>query len=223
MTVGFLFIDGPDPWARVCADGLVRSVRTVMPGVPVVQFSDPVTPAITAVTEVRRLPQESASMAVMRFRHQANVTGDWLFLDTDIVVQKDVRKVFHSVFHIAVTTRNWPHLKAAEGFTERMPFNTGVIFSRSQKFWQEALEILESSETHDRDFMGHQQIICDLVASGRYEIAYVKGSKYNCPPFVEGGKEGGDPDLSAKMVKHAAIVHYKGQERKRLQQEVACA
>jgi hypothetical protein len=228
VKVGFLFIDGPDKTARVCADGLVCSLRRAMPDVPIVQFSDAETPAITAVTEVRRLPRESESMAVMRFRHQANVTGDWLFLDTDVIVQKDVRRVFRSTFHVVVTTRNWPHLKAADGFSEKMPFNTGVIFSRSQAFWREALEQLEASETHDREFMGHQQVICDLVASGRYDVAYIKGSKYNCPPYVKGGKEGGDKQLSDLLVREASIVHYKGAQRKammlkRIRREALCA
>jgi len=227
VKVGFLFIDGPDTTGRVCADGLVRSLRRVMPDVPIVQFSDFETPAITAVTEVRRLPRESESMAVMRFRHQANVTGDWLFLDTDVLVQKDVRKVFRGTFHIAVTTRNWPHLVNVDSFAEKMPFNTGVIFSRSQAFWQEALHVLEASEIHDRDFMGHQQIICDLVASGRYVIERVKGSKFNCPPAVP-EVEGVDLHLSDRMVQAASIVHYKGAERKqmmlkRIERELSCA
>jgi hypothetical protein len=218
VKVGFLFV-GSDSTGRACAEGLVCSCKRVMPDVPVVQFSDETTEPIAGVDEVMRRPFRSGSLAILRFTHQATVTGNWLFLDTDIIIQKDVQKVFRGKFHLAVTTRNWKHLKKADGFSERMPFNTGVIFSRSSKFWVEAVRTLEASETDDQDFMGHQQVICDLVASGRYDVAYLKGNKYNCPPFVEGGKEGGDPDLSDVYVRNAYIVHYKGAERKRLMLE----
>jgi hypothetical protein len=205
---------------------MVESCHRAMPGVRVVQFADLDTPAVDGADDVLRLPM--ASLALLRFRHQAAVTGDWLFLDTDVIVQKDVRKVFHGVFHLAVTTRRWPHLKPALGFSERMPFNAGVIFSRSPAFWQECADTLGQSDVHDQQFMGHQQIICDVALSGRYQIVKVKGSKYNCPPFVAGGKEGGDPDLSHRLVKHAHIVHYKGADRKpmllqRIRKEFGCA
>jgi hypothetical protein len=227
VTVGFLHVEAePNADGRTCAVGMVASCKRAMPNVPVVQFSDKHTPAIDGVDDVRRLPMES--LALLRFRHQAAVAGEWLFLDTDVIVQKDVRKVFHGVFHLALTTRNWKHLKPAYGFSERMPFNAGVIFSRSHAFWQDCLEVLETSDVHDQQFMGHQQIICDVAQSGRYRVAYVKGSTYNCPPFVEGGKEGGDPDLSRRLVANAHIVHYKGAARKpmllkRISQEFACA
>jgi lipopolysaccharide biosynthesis glycosyltransferase len=215
VKVGFLHV-GSDPDGRLCAEGMAVSVKRAMPAVSVVQFTDERTEQVAGADEVYRLWSQSGSMAMARFWCQAQLDGEWLFLDTDVIVQQDVRKVFRSRFHIAVTTRNWRHLKPAKGFTERMPFNTGVIFSRSQKFWQDCYDQLKASEIDDQDFMGHQEVICDLVASDRYEIAYVKGSRFNCPPYVPGGKEGGDQELSDRMVKEAAIVHYKGAQRKQM-------
>lgn len=226
MTVGFLFVETGDEAGRLCAEGMVRSVQRSMPGVSVCQFTDETTRRVDGVDDLRRLPMEP--MGLLRFRHQASVTGDWLFLDTDVIVQQDVRRVFHQSFHVAIPTRNWKHLRRAEGFTERMPFNAGVVFSRSQGFWQEALSRLEASDTQDREFMGHQQVICDLIDTGRYQVLCVKGSKYNCPPYVPGGKEGGNKKLGAQMVREAAIVHYKGAHRKhmlikRIRREALCA
>lgn len=215
MTLGFLFVDTgfESKTGRLFAQALIHSVRAAMPGMPVVQFTDEHTTPCVGVDDVRRLPREP--MALMRFRHQASVSGAWLFLDTDVLVQRDVRKVFDKPFDIAVTTRNWPHLRPAEGFTQRMPFNAGVVFSRSQAFWAEAYDRLKRDVEQDKAFMGHQQVICDMVDSGRWVVAKLKGSRYNFPPYVD--RMGNHKDHpSESMEANANIVHYKGLRRKSL-------
>jgi lipopolysaccharide biosynthesis glycosyltransferase len=203
----------------------MASVAATMPDVAVVQFTDEKTPPVDGAFEVIR--GKRRPMALMRFWHQSQVKGDWLFVDTDVVFQRDVRSVFDQPFDIAVTVRDWPHLKRASGFAERMPFNAGVVFSRTRKFWSRAYKRLLEMPVELHDFMGHQQVICDLVTEKRFHVAYVKGSRYNCPPYIDGGKPGGDPDLSAAMEQQAAILHYKGPVRKalmldRLRSEGAC-
>lgn len=184
-----------------------------MPGVAVVQFTDEHTAAVHGVDAVCR--GESEQMALMRFRHQAAVTGDWLFLDTDVIVQRDVRKVFDKTFDIAVTTRNWPHLRPVAGFSARMPFNAGVVFSRSSEFWAEAYRRLKHEVEQDKVFMGHQQVICDMVDSGQWEVHKLKGSRYNFPPYVD-RRGNHDDHPSEAMEANANIVHYKGLKRKPL-------
>ncbi len=229
MTVGFLHVETNRKSAemgRRCAEALIQSVEATMPDVAVVQFTDETTPPVAGAFEVIR--SKRRPMAIMRFWHQSKVKGDWLFVDTDVVFQSDVRSVFEKKFDIAVTVRDWPHLKRAGGFSERMPFNAGVVFSRSRKFWGKAYKRLLTMPVEFHDFMGHQQVICELVTEKAVKVAYVKGSRYNCPPYVENGRPGGDPDLSAEMVQKAAILHYKGPERKallmqRLREAEACA
>lgn len=212
MTVGFFYVDvGTDESkdVAVCAAALVRSVRQTMPGVEVVHLTDPDTTPITGVDAVRRVDPEP--MALMRFRHQSRVDGDWLFVDSDVLFQRDVRTVFDRAFDVAVTTRNWPHLRAAVGFTDRMPFNTGVVFSRSRAFWHEAVARLKQLSPDAQAFMGHQEVICDMVAEGRYHVKTLKGSHYNCPPAM---RSTDDFIRGEAMVRKAAIVHYKGLGRK---------
>jgi hypothetical protein len=63
-----------------------------------------------------------------------------------------------------------------------------------------------------QEFMGEQQIICEVAAdTDRYLIKYLKGSVYNYPPEVPGLNPS-----SADMEAAAAILHYKGDERKAL-------
>ena len=209
MNVGFFFVDrgGVDGViGPIGAKALAASVRSVMPGVRVVQFTDEQTADVPGAHEVRRLPAEP--LALLRLKHQAAVKGEWLFVDSDVIVQRDVRDVFTLKFDIALVNRQWPHLKAAAGFSERMPFNTGVVFSRSHKFWGKAYERLQTMPEGLQDWMGDQQVICDMVGSSRFKFWFLKGTRYNLPPSLEAED---DP-----LVRKAHIVHYKGPERKAL-------
>jgi hypothetical protein len=220
VTVGFFLVDGGSvdgSIGAVCAEALTRSVRQSMPGVPVVQFTDETTQAVDGVDEARRLPSEP--MARLRMRHHASVKGEWLFVDSDVIVQKDVRGVFEKPFDVAITTRNWEHLRRANGFTDRMPFNVGVVFSRCHKFWKDAYVALGKLSKESQEWMGDQQAICDLVAHSRYRFAFLKGSRYNFPPYVSEKHGEVDPNAveeSARIERKAHIVHYKGIERKAL-------
>lgn len=225
MTVGFYLVDThslDSAMGVVCADALIRSVRASMPGVRVVQFTDHETAAVRGVDDVHRLAAEP--MARLRMRHQAAVQGEWLFVDTDVLIQRDVRHVFDQPFDVALTTRNWPHLKPAVGFSGRMPFNVGVVFSRCPAFWAEVYRRLGQRAADEQEWMGDQQTICDLVAAApTYAIAFLKGSRYNLPPAVENDRDG----LSARMEAKASILHFKGAGRKallldRIRREAVC-
>lgn len=210
MTVGFFFVDtGTSDTASgiAGAKALMASVRRLMPGVEVVQFTDETTGAVEGVDAVRRLPREP--LAVLRVRHQGAVTGEWLFVDTDVVIQREVRPVFDAPFDVAVTSRNWTHLKLIQNFAELMPFNTGVVFSRSPKFWAAVLAKMDKYSERLQAWMGDQQAICDVIASrGRFRVVILKGTRYNFPPAI-------DPDAEAlKAQRKASILHFKGVERK---------
>lgn len=213
MNVGFFLVDtGSVDYACgvECAEGLIASVRASMPKVQVVHFTDEQTPMVEGADAVRRLPMEP--MAMLRSRHQSQVSGEWLFVDSDVLIQRDVRDVFAQKFDIAVTTRDWPHLKAASGFTERMPFNIGVTFSRSPEFWASVCTRVGDMSDEWQHWMGDQQAVCDLLLdkASRYRVAYLKGSRYNLPPSVDA-----DPSsLSRRMERKASILHFKGLGRK---------
>jgi hypothetical protein len=220
VTIGFLHLttpDSPDEGTR-CARAMVASARSVMPRVRIVQFTDLQTKGIKGVDEVRRKPIEP--MGLLRMRHCAGVPGEWLFVDTDIIFQRPVAHVFNKPFDVALTTRDWTHVKAAGGFSERMPFNTGVVFSRCPHFWGEAYARLRDMDADLQHFMGEQQVINDLASDGRYQIRKLRGSIYNYPPEVPGAVP-----TSQQMQAEASILHYKGRFRKSmmLQEVTKCA
>lgn len=209
MKVGFYLIDTRtlDSMAGyACAKALAQSVRRTMPRVPVVHFTDDQSPAAEGVDQVLRLPKEP--MARLRMKHHASVSGDWLFVDTDVLIQQDVRRVFDRAFDLAVTIRDWPHVKAAPGFTERMPFNMGVVFSRCAAFWDDCYRMLQEKPKDLQRWMGDQEVFCDLIAMGRYRVEDVSGTRYNFPPTPEA-----DPKFQS-LERDAAILHFKGPQRK---------
>jgi hypothetical protein len=215
MTIGFFYINTGTDIADAnlaCARLMVKSAKREMPNVKVVQFTDHATSGIKGVDEVRRKPSEP--MALLRMRHHASVKGEWLFVDTDVYFQQDVSRVFREhEFDIAVTNRNWEHLKAAGGFTARMPFNTGVVFSRSPRFWREVYRRLRMFPPKLQHWMGDQEVIGDLVADneemGWFSVHQLSGSQFNYPPEIK------LKNTATERLEAAAIVHYKGPSRKK--------
>jgi hypothetical protein len=213
VTVGFFLVDTQtlDSMAGYAgARYLLRSVRAAMPGVPVVQLTDDKSPEVAGVDEVRRFPSEP--MARLRMRHHAHALGDWLLVDADVVVQRDVRDIFDEAFDIGVTVRDWPHLKPGAGFTAEMPYNMGVVFSRTVVFWAEAYARLRELPKDAQRWMGDQEVFCELVDAARYRIKRVSGTVYNFPPALNGDAR---PE-AARLEAAAAIVHFKGPHRKPL-------
>lgn len=210
MTIGFYLLDTgtlDSLCGYACARALTRSVRAVMPGVSVVQFTDDDSPGVCGVDEVLRMRREK--MARLRMRHHSNVSGDWLFVDTDVLFQRDVRNVFDQPFDLAVADREWDHVKPAAGFTERMPINMGVVFSRVPAFWAECHARLKELPKEKQRWMGDQEVFCELIAEGRYDVRHLPGAVYNFPPATD------DEDISGLELE-AAIVHFKGPQRKPL-------
>jgi len=192
----------------LCARKMVKSARKHMQAVEIVHFTDLTSPTVKGVTATRRKPSEP--MALLRMRHHASVEGDWLFVDTDVLFQAPVTSTFKDAeWDIGVTTRNWPHLKAAEGFSDRMPYNMGVVFSRNHRFWMDCYTRLRDMDHSRQKWMGDQEAFCEAIASDRYAIKRFSGVRFNYPPVVPDKAKTAD-----QLEEEASILHYKGPERK---------
>ena len=192
MKVGF-FAQGDGEHLHI-AKHLIESVRSVMPGTKIVQLTDYKTPAVCPDT--RRIGGDMP-MAVRRIMHHAELEGDWLFIDTDCVILKDVSHVFDDEFEIALTDRKgsiWE--KSPYGMV--MPYNMGVTFSRGPEFWKVVLKYLRNLPAQYQQWEGDQRVVCELVRSG-YPVRVLPGRIYNYTPM-----ERTDP------LDHAAIAHFKG-------------
>ena len=92
MKVAFLHA-GQDP---TCARIMIGSVRRHMPGVEIVHMADDDCPALPEADSCVRVPwsglKEDAT--VWRLKHLAAMDGEILSLDTDVVLQRDLGRVF---------------------------------------------------------------------------------------------------------------------------------
>lgn len=187
MKVGFFHIDRPGNEHHVrLAELMVASIRRWMPGVEIVQLTDAILPLALGCLEA-----------------YARCDGEWLFLDTDVIVQRDVRHIFDRPFDIAVAEREGTLLDKEVGkkFMARMPFNKGAVFSRSPAFWRAAAVRLRAMKPARQEWMGDQQAMNDVIASGAYHIE-VLPARYNYPPKHE------HEDVTSQ-----AILHFKGKRK----------
>jgi lipopolysaccharide biosynthesis glycosyltransferase len=193
VNVGF-YHDGP-PSAHAAA--MVASVSRVMPGTPIFQFSPEGTATMKGVTRIVTPPQPLIARAVLEA--YASVTGEWLFLDTDVLVLQNVEKIFVMEFDVAVAERRGTYKPEEERrkFMARMPWNKGVVYSRSQPFWEAAVARIGQLKESAQAWMGDQQAVCDVVASGAFHVATLANT-FNYPP--QHRHDGAD--------KH--VLHFKG-------------
>ena len=197
MNICFFTVFKSDPQPLLHATMLVQEAREVMPGVPIVQFTDLKTPQVRGTDKVRRL--EPGDILERRLDHYAVCPPESLLIDTDVSIRADVRSVFDdAAFDVALCDRNWPYLADESArFAHTMPFNSGVVFTRNPLFWQHVRMLWSARE--DKTWHSEQKAVFDAVKSGKWRVKVLPGQVYNYPPQ--------SPDDSCD---HAALVHYKG-------------
>lgn len=200
MTVGVVHL-GPvtvETSARMRA--LIASSKRVMPDCPIAQLTDRTTPAIRDVDEIVRFDVGPAiALAVLDLYALAG-DGDWLFVDTDVLMVSDVQHVFDQPFDLAVASRagTFRDGEADLKFMRANPYNKGVVFSRSPQFWQDAAAVLRTMKPARQAWMGDQIAMNAVIASGRYHVLELDAS-YNYAPHRR------DESWSGQRV-----VHFKG-------------
>jgi hypothetical protein len=185
--------------SNLLAQLMVESVRRTMPDVPIVQFTDLETPGIPGCQVIRKTWKHHNPM-VFRMEHLADMDSPVLCLDTDCIVQADVSSVFGLPFDVALTYRDRPVLDPSSkvDLATVMPFNTGVIFSRSREFW---LTCLDRLPKQDLGWYADQLVVARVAPS--FNVLKLHTDNFNYSPHELG------EDTGKRL-----IVHYKGIHRK---------
>lgn len=176
---------------------MVRSVKEVL-RCPVVQMSDLKTPEVAGVDRVQRIPFIRELMPY-RFEHMIALgDAEVLFLDSDVIVRKDVSDVFANRFDVALTVR-----PQRQRVPLHMPYNTGVIFSRCQAFWQAALEYTLTLDATAQRWYADQYATAKIAGTDRFDVRELPCATYNW-----------SPESKDDVNENAKIIHYKGALRK---------
>ncbi|MDB5867444.1 MAG: hypothetical protein JWO70_5250 [Betaproteobacteria bacterium] len=203
ITVAFVHVGNDALLPRI----MVASVRRAMPHAQVVHLTDESTPAIADVDEVVRLRYDGVHLMPYRLEHFARLEPcDAIFLDTDIIVQKDLGALFETPFDIALTRREAIGTDpAGVDVAQVMPYNTGVMLSTrgGWDFWRNAWRVCESYTEEARRWWGDQYAVKALAEAAPIRILELACDAYNYSPATQ------SEDVSGRHV-----VHYKGTERK---------
>jgi hypothetical protein len=178
MIASFLLV-GEQPYAV----SMVAALKEVHE-CPVIQMSDLNTPKVEGVDEIVRIPFKVPLM-LYRFKHLANFDhNDMLIVDTDVIAKRPIDDVWRVHFDVALTIREQGELYNGDGadIGGIMPFNTGVMLSRSQAFWRDCYTWLAKQSEEKQKWYGDQEAVAVVAGRKPYEVLILPCSKYNWAP-----------------------------------------
>jgi lipopolysaccharide biosynthesis glycosyltransferase len=204
VAVAFLYVGALSKIPQI----MVASVRAAMPRARIVQLSDYETKKVNGVDEVVRKHWDRKYMMPYRLLHLRDFQAERsVFLDADIVVQKDLGILFEDEFDVALTYRDEtdPSLRKTPEAYDLMPFNAGVMLSRASgaAFWEEAYQSCLKMSEDSRQWFGDQLAIKEVAARTTLNVRQYPCALYNYSPARL------EEELGDKYV-----IHYKGETRK---------
>lgn len=197
MKLGF-FSEGPGPHHEM-GRLMLASVAKHMPGLKCYHLTDATTEALA---EPIRLA-EPMPLAVKRTAFYAQLLGDWLYVDTDIIFTRDVRDIFEQDFDVAFAKRG-----EVNDYARAMPYNLGVVFSRNPRFWADILPAIKDLPPKLQAWDGAQ------LAAGWY------ATREWCPYKILELPEEYNHAPAHEHDTSAAILHYKGKLKRWLGYEI---
>ena len=183
---------------------MIASVRLAMPKARIVQLTDDGFTAGLPVDHIHRRKFDSPNWVPWMYAGLAQFGGKVLFLDSDVIVQRDLAPMFMTGADVTLTSRG---PKTVEG--RQMPFLIGVVATKTPEFWLEASRRVAAMEDRDdRDWWGSQVVLFDMWMDQKHgslpwKIAAVDASIHNYVPQHENDAP-----------KDKWVLHYKGPKRK---------
>lgn len=179
---------------------MLASVRQAMPYALVTHMTDKATPKLDA--DVRVEAAQNLPLMTYRMRHLAGLpAGEWVILDTDVVVQRDLAGVANG-YDACLTRREVCYDRDGNNVAEWMPYNTGVMWCNSPAFWRDAYKVCGKLPERLQKWYGDQVSVRLVAESGRHKVREVDVNPWNYSPERE------DEDVSG-----VAVVHYKGKRK----------
>jgi hypothetical protein len=202
-VVGLFYVNCGRPENEALARIMIASVRDVIKDVHILQMTNEHTARLPGVDEVIVRPIGKQGVMESRVDHYAHCPYEALFLDPDVVVQKDPWSVFGEDFDVALTKRSGALFVDGVDTAGAMPFNTGVTFTRNHDFWKAVHFAMQPMTFEERTWFGEQMAVARVAQAGDFGVKELTCDEFNYSP----GRM--DEDVSSRY-----IVHYKGPIRK---------
>ena len=191
---------------RRMAELMVESCRRAMPGCEVVQLTNQYTKPWDFVDRAITKEWKRGFNFLTYLCDFYEELGECLILDSDIIVQGDLRRLAELKADLVVPVRSFA-VVADDGASMRVQM--GVCYSNSQEVWKEIKRRVAAMEREvDRNWWGIQLVIWDMLqesakGESKFNIKAVKHRDFNYTP---------KDDKDAP--KDVWAIHYKGPQRK---------
>jgi hypothetical protein len=201
MRLGFFLTQGAGSVGYILADMLISSIRRNIPKTEIYQLTDNKSCLCHGINGSVRLDTKN------RLEHYSQLEGEWVLIDSDVLVLDDISDVFDSDFDVAVCDRKGVMLESEVGtdFMLKMPYNLGIIFSRSQNFWIDVLNEWNNLTVNEQTVIyGDQLALNNLIKKNeKYKIEILPGLIYNkSPNNIE--------EIGSSQHK---VIHFKGKRK----------
>lgn len=189
---------------RKLAELMIASVRRTMPDVEIWQITDLNRTKDLPVDRVFRKAFIYDDWVPWMFDCLSQIPGKVLFLDSDIIVQRDLRPLFNTGADVTLTSRGPKMINGRS-----MPFLLGVVASKAPAFWVDARDrVLAMPDSDDRNWWGSQTVLVEMADDMKHgllpwTIAAVSVDPHNYVPKHAG-------DLPADKW----VLHFKGPKRR---------
>jgi hypothetical protein len=197
---------------------MVQTVYKTMPDAVIYQLSDSNTSEIAGVNYVISDALNTEHLMLSRLKIYSAYADhyqqqDTIFVDTDVIFQRDLNFVFtESDFDIAVTRRHKVVTPQGHNVAKVMPFNNGVIFARSsagaKKFWQEVYLSCSMMPDNLKHWYGDQLAVAEVVAYA--PLIDIKVKELPCDPY---NFTPDTPDINSEDWQQKHILHFKGKRK----------
>lgn len=188
---------------RDLAQIMAASVRKTMPGVPVKMITDTKTPAIEGI-DVFRVSTDGYGEFIPWLCHACSlIKGEVLYLDSDVVVQRDLRPLLNIPADLVLPYRG---MKVVDGHMQ--PFIFGCVAYKTPAIWTEFVERVQKMPKNERMWYGSQIAAFEMWMEenngrGKWTIVPIPRDTYNYTP-----------KSAEDMNPEAWVLHYKGKKRK---------
>lgn len=200
MVVAFVHVSAKGEYARwgdTLAQTMVASVKRVMPHTPIIQLADMTTTPIRGITDKCVIEPDDDYLMTFRLKAMASMTGNVIFLDTDVLLTEPIQGVFDSEFDVAMVHRGHQRI-AMDTIVPPMPYNTGFIASRTPTFFQRCYSACRAFPDKYKEWFGDQLAVAQVAPD--YNVRLLADEWNHAPRNPD--------DLDAK------VLHYKGAKRK---------